>query len=130
MPATIRIIHAHDFIKANPQGVLDLEESKKLLIAIASASVPLVDFDILLDTRKAHSNMSEKDLLYLASELKNHFEHFPKTFPRTPKTAVLCPVDQFDSAKFFALCAQHNGFQTSAFTSIADAYEWLILARN
>ncbi len=130
MPATIRIIHAHDFIKATPTGELNLEESKKVLIAIASASVPLKDFDILLDTRLAHSTMSEKDLLYLASELKNHFEHFPKTFPRTPKTAVLCPIEKFDSAEFFALCAKHNGYQTSAFTSVGDAYEWLTQNRT
>jgi hypothetical protein len=123
MPANIRIIHAHDFIKANPEGKLDLEESKKLLLEIASASASLVDFNILLDTRKAQSQMSETDLWHLAAELSANFR---KAFSRTLKTAVLCPLDRFDHAGFFALCAQNRGFQVSAFTSFADAYEWLI----
>jgi len=41
MPANIRIIHAHDFIKANPEGKLDLEESKKLLIEVAAVAADL-----------------------------------------------------------------------------------------
>ena len=123
MPANIRVIHAHDFIKATPEGKLDLEESKKLLMEIASVSAPLVDYDIVLDTRKAQSEMSVTDLWYLAAELSDNFR---KTFSRPLKTAVLCPLERFDQAGFFALCAQNRGFQVGAFTSFADAYEWLI----
>ena len=36
MPTNIRIIHAHDFLKATPEGTLDVESSKKLLVEIAA----------------------------------------------------------------------------------------------
>jgi hypothetical protein len=120
MPTNIRIIHAHDFIKATPEGLLDLEESKKLLMEVASASAPLLDYEIILDTRKAQSEMSVTDLWHLAAELRN----LGKAFSR--KTAVLCPLERFDYAGFFAVCAQNWGLQVRAFTSFEDAIEWLI----
>lgn len=64
--------------------------------------------------------MSVIDLWYLAAELSN----LHKAFSR--KTAVLCPLEQFDHAGFFALCAQNRGLQVRAFTSFEDAIEWLI----
>ena len=127
MPANIRIIHAHDFIKADPEGKLDLKESKKLLMEVAAVAAPLLDYDIVLDTRKMQSEMSITDLWYLAAEISNNFR---KAFSRSLKTAVLCPTDRFDHAGFFALCAQNRGLQISAFTSFADAYEWLIENRT
>lgn len=120
MSTDIRIIHAHEFIKATPGGQLDLENAKKLLMEIASASAPLVDYEIILDTRRAQSGLSVSDLWDLAAELSN----LGKVFLR--KTAVLCPLEQFDRASFFALCAQNRGFRISAFTSFEDAIEWLI----
>jgi len=71
LPTDIRIIHAHDFIKATPEGKLDFAKTKKLLMEIASTSAPLSEYDILLDTRKAQSEMSVTDLWYLAAELGN-----------------------------------------------------------
>jgi hypothetical protein len=120
MPTNIRVIHAHEFIKATPDGQLDLEKAKKLLMEIASASAPLVDYEIFLDMRRAQSGLSVSDLWDLAAELSN----LGKAFLR--KTAVLCPVEQFDHASFFALCAKNRGFQISAFTSFEGAIEWLI----
>ncbi|MGO9119244.1 MAG: hypothetical protein ACLQPD_16760 [Desulfomonilaceae bacterium] len=119
MVTDIRIIHAHDFIKATPEGQLDLEKSKKLLMEIASASDPLVGYDIILDTRKAQSGMSVIELWYLAAEVSKLRDAFSR------KTAVLCPLEGFDHAEFFALCAKNRGFQVSAFTSFEDAIEWL-----
>ena len=123
MPTNIRIIQSNDFIKATPEGQFDLEKSKKLLMEIATASVSLVDYEIILDTRKAHSKMSPTDLWYLAVELSN----LRRAFSR--RTAVLCPVERFDNAEFFALCAQNRGLQLSTFTSFEDAIEWLTADR-
>jgi len=122
MPANIRIIHAHDFMKVTPEGKLDFEESKKLLIEIALAATPLIDYDIIMDTRNMNSVMSIADLWYLAAELNNSFN---KVSSRPRKTAVLCPIKRFDHAGFFALCSQNRGFHVSAFTSFEEAYEWL-----
>jgi hypothetical protein len=120
MATNIRIVHAHEFIKATLEGQINLEESKELLVGFAATSGPAVDFEVLLDVRKTQLELSIADLWYLSAELSN----FRKALPR--KTAVLCPLEQFDYAGFFALCAQNRGFQVSAFTSFEDAIEWLI----
>jgi len=119
MPTNVRIIHAHDFIKTTPEGQLNLERSKKELVEVASASAPLVDYGIILDTRKAEVAMSVTELWLLAAELTK----FRKAFSRN--TAVLCPLEKFDYAEFFALCAKNRGLQVRAFTSFEDAIEWL-----
>jgi hypothetical protein len=119
MPATIRIIHATEFIKATAEGELDLKESKRLLVEIMSAT-DLVDYELVMDTRKAHSSMSVTDLWYLAAEIGNIGKNLPR------KTAVLCHPERFDHAGFFALCAENRGFDVRAFTCFEDAMEWLI----
>ncbi len=121
MSSTIRIIRAHDFIKATPEGQLDSETYRKLLLEIASAVTPLGDYEVLLDTRKAHAVMSVADLFFLAAELCKR----PGAFAR--KTAVLSPLERFDHAGFFALCAENRGLKVKAFTSFEDAIEWLIM---
>lgn len=121
MSTNIRIVHAHDFIRAAPEGDLDLEESQRLLMEIASVTAGLVNYEIIIDTRKAQIEMSATDLWYLAAELSS----LRKAFFRK-KTVVLCPVERFDKAGFFALCAKNRGFRVKAFTSFEDAIEWLI----
>ncbi len=120
MATDIRIIHAQDFITATPEGRLDFEKSRKLLTEIASVSDPLVDYNIILDTRKANVEMSVTELWHLAAEISN----LRKVFAR--KTAVLCPIHRFDDAAFFALCSQNRGLNIQAFASYEEAMEWLI----
>lgn len=119
MAKHIRVVHAHEFIQATPEGAIDLEKSKSLLAEIASWSAPEDGYDIILDIRSAQMQLSVSDLWNLAGELHRHSEAFAR------KTAVLVPRDEFDEAGFFALCAQERGFQVSAFTSPGDAMEWL-----
>ena len=119
MATSVAIIHAQDFIRATPDGLLDLATSKEVLIDIAAASGPLVDYRILIDTRHAQVSMSTADLWYLAAELSEHGKAFLR------RTAVLCPLEGFDQAGFFALCAKNRAFPVSAFTSFEDAIEWL-----
>ena len=120
MATNIRIIHAHEFIKATTEGQVNLDKARELLIEIASTSGPSVNYDVFLDVRKTQPKLSIADLWYLAAELNN----FCKGLLR--KTAILCPLEQFDYAGFFALCAQNRGFHISAFTAFEDAIEWLI----
>jgi len=120
MPTDIRIINGLDFIRVTAEGILDFETSKNALIEIASVAANLVDYEILLDTRKADVQMSVTNLWYLAAELSN----LRKAFSR--KTAVLCPVERFDDAAFFALCSQNQGFRIEAFNSFEDAVNWLM----
>lgn len=119
MPTNVRVIHANDFIRATARGVLDLEESKKMLIAVASAAGPMTTFEILLDVRKAQVSLSTTDLWYLAAE----FVELGKTFRH--KTAVLCPSDGFNKAGFFETCAQNRGLNVRGFVSFEEAIMWL-----
>jgi len=120
--SNIKIKHEHEFIKATIEGRLDVEETKKMFLEIVSASEPLDNYEIILDVRKAHLEMSAADLWYLASELSKYRKIF------TRKTAILCPFEQykFDQAGFLALCSQNRGLDVCAFTSYGDAMKWLI----
>jgi len=124
MPTNIRVIHAHDFIRATPEGQLDFEKSRELLVEVAATVAGLADYEILLDMRKAQGEMSITNMWYLAEELSKHGKAFRR------RTAVLCPQQRFDLAGFFALCAENRGFRVGAFTSYEDAMEWLLANRN
>jgi len=87
MTAKIRIIHAQDFLKATPEGELDFEESKRILLEIATVVVPQDDYELIIDTRKAHSVMSPTNLWHLAKEISTFGEKFRR------KTAVISPVN-------------------------------------
>ena len=119
MPTKLIIIHANDFITVTGQGTLAFEESKKALVDIATAAGPLTDYEILLDTRKVRSHLSTADLWHLAAELAT----LGLTF--NCRTAVLCPLERFDDAEFFALCAQNRGFNVRGFLSFEEAVTWL-----
>lgn len=120
MPIDIRLVRAHEFVRVTPTGELDFETSKKAIIEIGSTTAHLVDYVILLDTRQVKVQMSVADLWYLAAEFRNLRETKPS------KTAVLCPIENFDNADFFALCSENRGFRVKAFTSFEDAIDWLI----
>ncbi len=119
MPIDIRNIHAQEFIRTAPDGELDLEASKRLLLEIVSASEPSDDYEVLLDTRGAHSVLSIQDLWVLVDELLQ----YRQTLSR--RAAVLVPLERADHAEYFARCAQEKGFQVNAFTSLGNAVEWL-----
>ncbi len=120
MSINIRIIHAHEFIKATLEGQLDLDKVKRLLVEIASASGPSFHYEVIIDARKVQSELSIADLWYVVSDLSELHEAFSR------KTAVLCPVERFHFGEFLALCAQNRGLQVNAFTSFEAAMEWLI----
>jgi hypothetical protein len=73
--------------------------------------------------REAASILSATDLWYLADRLVHH----RKTF--NGRTAILCPGERFDHARFFALCAGNKGIDMEAFTSYEDAMTWLNAVR-
>ena len=106
MPKDIRLIHAHEFIQASPEGMPDLEAKKGHTDEIAARSAPEDDYDIILSTRSAQMDLVVTDLWYLAAELHKHPEKH-----LCSKTAFLFNAKDFDHAGFFALCAQERGFE-------------------
>jgi len=118
-PANVKVIHAHEFVRAQPGGVLDLEASEALLLEIAKAADGLDKVEVLIDTRGADGRLGAADLWFLAERLAKHRRAF------SGKTAVLCPMERFDRARFFALLADSKGFEVEAFTSYEEAMTWL-----
>jgi hypothetical protein len=119
MPAYIRIIQATEFLKVTTHGTLDLKESQRVLLQLAATRPSSPDFEVILDNRHVRSLLSVQDLWYFAAELAK------LRILAGRKTAVLCPRERFDYAKFLALCAQNRGLQVQAFTSFEEAIDWL-----
>ena len=115
MPATVRIIHATDFIKATAEGELDLEESKRLLVEIASAT-DLADCEVILDTREAHSTLSAADLWHFAAASAAFVRPFlerPPFFVHkndliTQRSSRLPPEQRFQSPCIHVLRGRHG----------------------
>jgi hypothetical protein len=120
MPANVKVIHARDFIRATPEGEVYLDKAEQLLKKIAEAGAGLEDFEVLVDTRRVSGALSATDLWRLAETLVSYRRSFAH------RTAILCPTEKFDNSRFFALCAEHRGFNVQAFTSYEDAMEWLL----
>jgi len=120
MAANVKIIHAKEFIRAQPDGQADLAGAERMLQEIIAAGVGTPDYEVLVDTRSVRGALSATNLWTLAESLVK----FRNTFAR--RTAILCPLEKFDHTRFFALCAENRGFNIQAFTSYEDAMEWLI----
>jgi len=120
MPHSVRVIRPPDFIRARPDGLVDMEAAEKLLADIAATVKGQDDIEILIDTRRAQAELGAADLWFLAERLARYGGSFSR------KTAVLCPLEKFDRARFFALCAENKGFNVMAFTSYEEAMDWLL----
>jgi hypothetical protein len=120
MPTNVRIVHAGEFIRATPSGVLDLVASEQLLADLTRTSKRLPDAHVLLDTRNAMTTLNTSDLWTLAEKAANDVERTRR------RTAVLCPAERFDHARFFAMCAERHSLNIRAFVDYEHAIEWLI----
>jgi hypothetical protein len=119
MAHDVRIIRVGDFLEILPEGDYNLEQSLEALMAVAAIPGAFTEYDIFLDTRHAHTHLSEADLWYLAQTLAR--------LPRdgSAKIAILCPAERFDHARFFELCSSNRGVNVTAFTSFEQAIDWL-----
>ena len=121
MPRNIKVIRGPDFIRAQPEGRVNLEGAERMLREIADAGAGLGDFDVLVDVRHVVGDtLTPGELWSLAEKVATYRRSLGR------RTAILCPLERFDSARFFALCAENRGVNVHAFTSYEDAMEWLI----
>lgn len=121
MATKIKLVTVTDFIEVTPEGKIDLATSRQLLVDIAKAEVPPVDYDLLIDFRQTQWQLSITDLYQLASELINHGD----TFRRKIAILVLPEID-FQPAAFLETCSQNRGFQMNAFRDYETALRWLL----
>ena len=107
MHTNVKVIRARDFIRAKPNGEANLETAEQLLRDIVQAGSGLDEFEILVDTREVSGMLSATDLWTLAERLVRYRNTFAQ------RTAVVCPIERFDHARFFSLCADNHGFNIS-----------------
>ena len=120
MPHDIRIISLDDFLRTDVHGQLDLAESKKLLSDVAAEYAQLPNHHILLDLRAATSELVVPELYALVAFLGE------LGLGVNNRIALLYhQKDSFDRARFFALYAERQGLQVSAFQDFEWALEWL-----
>ena len=110
-----------DLVRASPEGPRDtFEDVEELLKAIAAVGAGLEDFQVLVDTRDVTVGPKVSELWLVARTLSRYRGKLGR------KTAILCPRERFDHARFYAKCAENEGFNVRAFMSYEDAMEWLL----
>lgn len=120
MPTMYKIINAKDFIKAKPNGITDLEQSKQVLLELAMIAGLSPEHEILLDIRGSDAGLTHEELYELIKELEKQRSFFHN------KIAVLSRDDeQYNRAGFFEICANLEGFQVAAFIDYEKAINWL-----
>lgn len=120
MPTMYKIINAKDFIKAKPNGITDLEQSKQVLLELAMIAGLSPEHEILLDIRESDAGLTHEELYELIKELEKQRSFFHN------KIAVLSRDDeQYNRAGFFEICANLEGFQVAAFIDYEKAINWL-----
>ena len=124
MPVDLRIIRISDFIDWAPHGSQTFGSIKSVLAEAASAYGAFSKYDVLFDIRGAEIDLSILDIWELATYVANVVHQGPPKSFRA-KLAVLCPVQDFDHAKFFELCAGNRGLNIRAFTSFEEVFDWL-----
>lgn len=114
-----KIISTNEFLKAKPSGEFDWEESKKMLVEIATLIESSANCEILLDVRESYGNLTFFDIYEFVTELGRHRSIFRN------KIAVLSRDDhQFDNAMFMELCAKNRGFRVRVFTNFEETIDW------
>ena len=122
MPTNITIVQTTDFIRARPDGRLDVDASRQLLVEVVSAMRSAGDHNVLIDTRAAAPvRLSSTDLWNLGVAAG--------TQPALAwgRVALLVPLDKQDDAEFFESVARVEGANVRAFTDFESAISWLIM---
>jgi len=121
MPTTLTFIHTEEFIRATPDGTLDLEESRKLLTALVSAIKKTAASHALVDTRGAKPRLSRYELLQLGMAVGT------QSALKAGRIALLVPLDQTEDAEFLESVARLEGANLRAFVDFEAAITWLIM---
>jgi len=121
MATKIKIISSQDFLEVTPEGIVDVNTSRRLLVEIAKSDHPDVDYELFVDFRDTQCNLSILEVYQLAAELCQH----GNTFRRKVALLVL-PGINFERARFFETCSHNRGFLVDAFTDYERAMRWIL----
>jgi hypothetical protein len=120
MDLDIRIIQHKEFLKTVPNGEIDLEKSKRILLRLASLNNPPSNRDVLLDLRDATNRLTILDITELVELMIKHRDSF-----RNKLGIITEPGAQHQLAAFMEMYAVNRGFQVAAFDSFEAAILWL-----
>jgi hypothetical protein len=120
MDVNIRIIQQKDFLCMTSTGEVDLEESKRLLVRIASLNRPPIKRDVLIDVRNAIDRIGIVEISMLMGFMIDHADSFRS------KLAILTePGPRLELARFAELYADNRGFFVAGFDNFEEAILWL-----
>ncbi|MHC4287155.1 MAG: hypothetical protein ACYSUS_09665 [Planctomycetota bacterium] len=120
MQTMYKIVNAKSFIKAKPNGITDLEQSKQSLLELAMIAGLSPEHEILADIREIDAGLTHEEVYELIKELEKHRDFFHN------KIAILSrDDDQYSRAGLFEICANLQGFQVAAFIDFEKAISWL-----
>jgi hypothetical protein len=125
MATKIKLITAGDFLEVTTEGIINLTTSRQLLVDIAKADHPPVDYELLVDFRDTQSQLSVTDVYQLAAELCQHGDTF-----RRKVALLVVPGINFEHARFFETCSHNRGFSINAFTDYEKAMRWVLSAED
>jgi len=119
MATKIKIIRSVDYLSISDDGIIEFEESKKILSEIVEPKRPPADYEILLDFRRTQWVLSTEEIYSLVKVLIEKPDSF-----RDKIALLLLPGVNFDQATFQELCSDHKGITVQSFTNYEDAIQW------
>jgi len=125
MATLLKIIRSVDYLDISDDGVINFDESRKNLSAIANMENTPVGYEILLDFRRTQWILSTDDIFFLVKV----FLDDPDTF-RDKIALLLLPGVGFEKEYFKELCASHKGISIQTFTNYEDAIQWFYLSEG
>jgi len=121
MPTNIKVIQTQDFIRAEPDGTLDLTASCNLLKDLVTELDTAGKYHVLIDTRGADVRLSTNDIFELGVAVA------ADTLARQNKVALLVPPEEKVDADFFETVSRNRGANLRTFTDFERAITWLIM---
>lgn len=121
MTTNIEIIQTQDFIRAKPDGALDLKASRNLLKDLVIQFDAAGQYRVLIDTRGADVDLSSTDIFELGVALTAE----PALVRE--KVAILVPPEEKVNAAFFETVSINRGANLRVFTDFETAITWLIM---
>ena len=120
MPTNIRIIHTRDFIRAKPDGILDLSASRSLLKDLVTQFDTAGRYRVLVDLRGAEVRLSTIEIYQVGVAVAS------ETALAHEMIALLAPPEKKVDVGFFESVSRNRGALLRAFTEFETAITWLI----
>jgi len=125
MPIELQVIRASEFIRLDARARLDLEQSKKVLEALAYACRKRGLDRAMLDLRALpflpRPQFTPTELATLVATFRD------AGFTRQQRLAILYQIDIYGGVRTFTFISRMRGLNVQAFTEFERALEWLSL---